>query len=127
MRDLQVRRFACAAVGIGAILSVSCKKDTPTLPTNPYTVTVTATGLSPSSIDVPLGSRVLFVNNDNRDHYLHSDPHPDATDCPPLNQVGLLPPTQRRETGNLVEARVCTYHDHNDPTNATFYGRITVR
>ena len=45
----------------------------------------------------PLGARVTFVNNDTKAHYMHSDPHPDATDCPAFNQVGLLAATQKRE------------------------------
>jgi hypothetical protein len=111
-----------------ALLAAACQKSTPTAPTSPaYTVTVSAAGVSPSSLDVPLGSRVLFVNNDGRAHYLHSDPHPDATDCPALNQVGLLSPSQKRETGNLVDAKVCGFHDHDDPTNTAFRGRIVVK
>ena len=56
-----------------------------------------------------------------------SDPHPDHTLCPEINQVGLLQPNQSRETGNLVIERTCGFHDHNDPNNAALQGRIVIR
>jgi hypothetical protein len=108
--------------------AVGCDKSAPTTPTaNPYTVTITSAGISPKSMDVPLGSRVLFVNNDSQARYMHSDPHPDATDCTALNQIGLLPAGQKRETGNLVEVRTCGFHDHDQPNNAAFRGQIVVK
>jgi hypothetical protein len=92
-----------------------------------YLVTITAAGVSPKNIEVPLGARVRFQNNDSRQHYMHSDPHPDATDCVEMNQVGVLSPTQTRETGNLVVARVCGYHDHDLFNDASLKGTITIR
>jgi hypothetical protein len=56
-----------------------------------------------------------------------SDPHPDHTDCPELNQVGFLSPGQSRETGNLVQVRTCGYHDHDLPNTVNLSGRIEVR
>ena len=91
------------------------------------TITITAAGVTPKNVDVPVGSRVRFVNNDNQVHYMHSDPHPDQNDCPELNQVGNLTPTQARDTGNLVVARVCGYHDHNLFAEPIWRGTITIR
>ena len=109
-------------------LAIGCEKSTPTTPSGTtYTVTITSAGVSPKSLDVPLGARVMFVNNDTQARYMHSNPHPDATDCPALNQIGLLPAGQKRETGNLVEARTCGYHDHDQPNNALFQGQIVVK
>ena len=56
-----------------------------------------------------------------------SDPHPEHTDCPELNRVGLLNSGQSRETENLVVVRSCGFHDHDDPNNAAVKGRIIVR
>jgi hypothetical protein len=56
-----------------------------------------------------------------------SDPHPDHTTCPDLNQVGFLSPGQSRETGNLVQARTCGYHDHDVPESAALQGQIIIR
>jgi hypothetical protein len=117
-----------ASLGAAAVIS-SCKEKPPAGP-DPipgFTITITAAGVSPKNLEVPLGSRVVFVNNDSQVHYMHSDPHPDQTDCPELNQVGVMSPTQRRETGNLVVARTCGYHDHNLFTEAAWRGQITIR
>ena len=111
-----------------AVLAIGCNKSTPTNPSGTtYTVTITSAGVTPKSLDVPLGARVLFINNDTKPHYMHSDPHPDATDCTAVNQVGSLAATQRRETGNLVEAKTCGFHDHDDPTNSAFRGQLVVK
>ena len=56
-----------------------------------------------------------------------SDDHPDHRECPALNQVGVLNPGQSRESGNLVTARTCAFHDHDDPTNNNLRGRIIIR
>jgi hypothetical protein len=42
------------------------------------------------TLTVPPGTRVTFINNDTRVHEMDSDPHPDHTDCPEINQVDLL-------------------------------------
>ena len=105
---------------------------TPTPPSNPYTFTLTSGGVSPKELTVPLGTRVLFVNNDSRRHDMASDPHPDHDLCIELNSVGVLNPGQNRETGNLVTARTCGFHDHDNPPPTTqagnmWTGRIIVR
>lgn len=97
-------------------------------PGNQPTITISAAGIvSPQQLTVPPGTRVLFVNEHNRRHDVTSDPHPDHLDCPELNQVGLLGPGQRRETGNLVAVRTCGFHDHDDPGNAGLRGTIVIR
>jgi plastocyanin len=97
-------------------------------PVSTLTVTLTAaTGATPRDILVPLGSRVLFINNDARSHNMTSDPHPEHNDCPDINQVGFLLPGERRETGNLVIARVCGFHDHDSPEILNLHGTITIK
>ena len=91
------------------------------------TVTITTSGVSPKSIQVSAGSRVLFVNNDVRSHTMTSDPHPEHTDCPEINQVGFLSPGQKRETGNLVTVRTCGYHDHDAPDATQLQGSIVIK
>jgi plastocyanin len=106
----------------------------PPPPTNPYTFTISASGVSPKELTVPVGSRVLFVNNDARRHDMACDPHPEHNDpeCSGINNVGLLNPGESRETGNLVVVRTCGFHDHDNPppTQAAgnlWTGRIVVR
>ena len=97
----------------------------PAVSTN--TITITSGGASPRNIEVALGSRVLFKNDDSRPHNMTSDPHPDHNACPDLNQVGFLSPGQSRETGNLVTARTCGYHDHDMPNQGLLTGQIIIR
>ena len=91
------------------------------------TMTISSSGASPRSLTVPAGTRVRFVNNDSRAHEMTSDPHPEHTDCPAINDVGRLNPGQSRETGNLVVARTCGFHDHDDPSNASLRGTIVIQ
>src|SRR6187200_3067036 len=117
------------AAGITGLLIAACNKsstspsnvpppgNTPSVMTN--TVTITSAGASPRNIEIALGSRVLFVNDETRSHNMTSDPHPAHDQCPDLNQVGFLSPGQRRETGNLVTARTCGFHDHDNPSQGT--------
>lgn len=102
---------------------------TPQPPTEtPYTLTISANSVSPKELIVPQGTRVLFVNNDNRRRNMTADPHPEHNDpgCEGINNVGLLNIGQSRETGNLVTIRTCGFHDHDDPTNANVSGRIVI-
>ena len=122
-------RFCLAAVI--AVAAAGCG-DSPAPPTgpgaNPFTITISGAGVvSPRSLTVPPGSRVLFVNSHSRRHDMTSDPHPDHLDCPELNQVGVLNPSQSRESGNLVAVRTCGFHDHDDPDNVNLRGSIIVR
>jgi len=91
------------------------------------TITITGGGVSPATVSVPLGGRARFTNGDSRSHDMVSDPHPDHTDCPELNQVGLLAAGQTRESGNLVVARTCGFHDHLLPDVSSLKGSITIR
>ncbi len=105
---------------------------TPTNPPNPYTFTLTSGGVSPKELTVPPGTRVLFVNNDSRRHDMASDPHPEHSDCLELNSVGVLNSGQNQETGNLVVAKTCGFHDHDNPPlnpqlGNMWTGKIVVR
>jgi len=116
---------ACAVVA-----SATCggsKSPTDPTPVATNTITITASGTSPKNIQIAVGSRVLFVNKDSRSHSMNSDPHPEHTDCVELNQVGFLSAGQSRETGNLVTARSCGYHDHDNPNTTNLQGTITIK
>jgi hypothetical protein len=94
--------------------------------TSTTTITITSSGVSPRDITVPVGSRVTFMNNNSTPHDMASDPHPAHTDCPDIT-VGFLAAGQSRQTNNLTAARVCTYHDHNQPTNTSLQGTIRIQ
>ena len=96
-------------------------------PTLTNTISITDSGTSPHNIQIAVGTRVLFINDDTRSHNMTSDPHPEHTDCPELNQVGFLSAGQRRESGNLVEVRTCGYHDHDNPGTQGLRGQIVIK
>jgi plastocyanin len=125
--------FAIAAVACGGG-SDGGGGGTPTTPTNPTnpptasnTITITANGVNPSQITVPVGSRVTFINNDTRNHEMNSNPHPTHGDCPAIDDVGFIAPGQTKQTGNLTVARTCGFHDHNQPDVASLQGQIIVQ
>jgi plastocyanin len=91
------------------------------------TISILPSGVSTTQMNVTPGTRVTFVNNDTRSHNMTSDPHPEHNECDEINAVGFLQPGQRRETGNLVRVRTCGFHDHDDPTNTRFQGRIVIQ
>ena len=122
-----MRRWLPALV---LLLLAACGGGSPSSPSNgSTTITISPSGVSPAQITVSPGTRVLFVNNDTRSHNMTSDPHPEHNDCPEINTVGLLQPTQSRETGNMVTVRTCGFHDHDDPPpgGSRWAGRITIR
>ena len=96
-------------------------------PAGSLMITISTAGVSPKTLTVGAGSQVTFVNNDVVSHEMHSDPHPEHTDCPEINQVGFLSPGQARQTGNLNTIRTCGFHDHGQPTNTALQGNILIR
>ena len=90
------------------------------------TITISSGGVSPSQATVSVGQSVRFVSTDSRAHDISSDPHPAHTACPSLNR-GVISNGQTRDSFGFGNAGSCTYHDHNDPDNGSFKGRITIQ
>ena len=132
-KGLAVAVFVAAtAVACGG--GGSSSPTTPTSPTNPTnpsdtaTITIGSDGrVSPQTVTIPRGGRVTMINNHNLAHDMSSDPHPDHTQCPELNQWGFLQPGQQRTSGNLNVARTCGFHDHNRDTDPNLRGTITIQ
>lgn len=121
-------------VALAAALAACGGSSSPSAPTPPSgggtqvnTVTIASSGVSPKNITVTRGSQVTFVNNDTKARFIQSNPHPEHTDCPDINQVGVLNPGQSRQTGNLNTARTCGYHDHDDAFSSAWQGTITIQ
>ena len=122
------------AIGLAVLLLAACGGSSPSAPSGGgATITITASGVSPNPITISPGGRVLFVNNDTRNHDMEWDPHPDhqgPCTLAGVNQPGFLSPGQSRETGNFVNVQSCGYHDHSNPPNeggSRWAGTITVR
>jgi plastocyanin len=148
---IELRKFVCAGVmaTLVVVAASGCGGGSPTEPSNgggtggggtgggggggggsvnTTTITINSSGVvTPNDITVAVGSRVTFINNDSRTHEMASDPHPDHSDCPAIEQVGFITPGQNKQTGNLTVVRTCGFHDHNDSDNANLKGRIRIQ
>jgi plastocyanin len=124
---------ASAAV-FATVLGCGKSTTTPTTSTNTCTAPATSTTITisngaacPQNITVARGTQVTFVNQESTAHEMNSDPHPEHTDCPEINQVGHLEQGQSRQTGNLNIARRCGFHDHLRNEVAALRGSITIQ
>lgn len=96
--------------------------------TSGATVTITAAGVSPSTVNVAVGQTVTFVNNDNRTHEMASDPHPQHGSCPGIEAgIGSLTAGSTRTTRIMANSGTCHYHDHLNDANASLRGTINVQ
>jgi plastocyanin len=126
-----LRSPTAAAVSSGVVLllfGLSGCGSTPSSPsTADATITISAAGVTPTEVRIPVGGRVDFVNNDSRPHAMSSDPVQVHTDCPPINDVGFVNPGQTRTTGAMNVRRTCGFHDHTNENDPIFKGRIVIQ
>jgi len=120
---------ATIAVACGGSSSSSSTGPTGTCTpsTDPSTIVIQGGQVCPQTITIALGGRLTMINNDSTVNEMDSDPHPEHTDCPALNQIGNLQAGQTRSSGNLTTARSCGFHDHLNPNNASLRGTVTIR
>jgi plastocyanin len=117
-----------AACGGSSSSSVSTGPSTGCTPSaSPNTLTIQNNTICPAALTVTRGTQITVVNADSRAHEMDSDPHPEHTDCPELNQVGHLEPNQSRQSGNLNTPRKCGMHDHTSPDTASLKATITIQ
>jgi len=122
--------FACGGGSDSGSTTTTTTSPTGTCTTgsNVTTIVITSSGaVCPANITVARGAQVTFVNQDRIAHDMFSDPHPDHNDCLELNQVGHLEPGQSRQSGNLVVAKKCGFHDHVLFENKNLQGSITIQ
>jgi plastocyanin len=98
----------------------------PTAPSAAATITIGPNGVSPKDIHIRAWNFVTFVNTDTRTHTIASDPVDVHTQCPAVNRVGALQPGESRDTSTLTIAGTCGFHDHGNPSDPAFQGRIVV-
>lgn len=118
--------FSLGACGSGSSSPTTPTTTTTTLPAGTPAVTIASGSVSPKQIEINVGQRVVFVNNDTVSHEIVSNPHPSHTDCPPINEVGSLAAGQSRATGAFTLARTCGYHDEGQPDNTSLHGTIII-
>jgi hypothetical protein len=90
-------------------------------------ITIRADGsVDPKELRVDVQGQVRFTNQDSRPHQPQSNPHLQHTDCPAINNVGVLQPGDSRLTGLFDSAKACGFHDHMNPDNTALGGTIRV-
>jgi hypothetical protein len=92
----------------------------PTPAPTQYQVTIALIALDPFVLDVPVGVRVTFRNNDP------SSAHHFASSCPEIDSVGLLQFQQSGQTAPFTSSKSCGYYDLLSPENILRQGRINV-
>ena len=117
----------CRLVFIVSVLCLTYGCESPTAPTEDATIVIGPAGVVPAEVRIKTWGRVKFVNNDTQPHTIVSDPINTHTECPPVNQVGLLNPGESRTTGTLHLERTCGFHDHTNQSEASLKGLIIVR
>jgi hypothetical protein len=122
-----VAMVAGACGGGSSSSSSTAPSGTCTPSTNPNTIVIQAGQVCPQTLTIALGGQLTMINNDTNTHQMDSDPHPEHTDCPALNDIGFINPGQTRSSGNLTVARNCGFHDHLNPNNSSLRGTITIR
>ena len=110
---------------IAALLLTGCGSS-PSAPSGAATVTIGPNGVSPKDVRIRAWNFVTFINNDTRTHTIASDPVDLHSECPPVNRVGTLLPGESRDTSTLTVAGRCGFHDHGNPSDTAFQGRIIV-
>ena len=131
------RLLVSACAGVVFATAMACGGSSPTSSSSTSTgctasststtITISNNSVCPQNITIARGTQVTFINQDGREHEMTSDPHPEHTDCPEINQVGFLTNGQSRQTGNLNTARRCGFHDHRNFDNAALRGSITIQ
>ena len=91
------------------------------------TITIANGRVTPASVTITVGQSVTFVNNNGTVHNVTSDPHPNHTDCPPINAVSNMANGQTKLTNAFTTARTCGFHNHDFPDNANFRGTIIIQ
>jgi plastocyanin len=87
-------------------------------------VEIKADGFSPSTLSVPVGTKVTWVNKDSQPHRVASNPYPENTGLPGLDSKD--PPLGPNATYSytFTTAGSFGYHDQYHPTTD---GLVTVK
>jgi hypothetical protein len=116
---------ACGSSSSGSTTPTPGAGCTPSSSAN--TLVIMNNTICPQALTVARGTQITVLNSDSRIHEMDSDPHPEHTDCPELNQIGHLEPSQSRQSGNLNTARKCGMHDHTNPDITSLRATITIQ
>jgi hypothetical protein len=119
------RSFRIPVAILVAVFLTGCGSG-PNAPSAAATITIGANGILPKDVHIRAWNFVTFINTDTRPHTIASDPVDLHTQCPPVNRVGVVQPGESRDTSTLTVAGACGFHDHGNPSDPAFQGRIIV-
>jgi plastocyanin len=120
-------RWAVLLVALMTTVTLPACAPSPTAPSESaasptgYRVTIAVVALAPATLEVPVGARVMFLNNDD------NFPHHMASACSEIDAVGLLQPRQSGQTAPFANPKTCHYYDRLHPANIFRQGQIIVR
>lgn len=78
------------------------------------TIKMLVGGFEPSSLTIPLGTKVHFVNNDSVPHWPASGVHPTHQICPGFDSLRLVQPGEEYSF-TFTQKKTCPMHDHLNP------------
>lgn len=81
-------------------------------------ISLTASGASPSTITIPSGGQVHFINHDTADHQIASSA------CGELASPKLS--AGQDFLASIIGPKSCSFSDSLNPSNTSFQGTVTV-
>ncbi len=84
------------ACGGNSTASSSSPSGSCTPSSNPATFVLMNNTVCPQTLTVTRGTQITVMNQDSVVYEIDSDPHPEHTDCPDINQIDFLNPGQSR-------------------------------
>ncbi len=101
-------------VGIVWYTSNSSKKPSPPADENTTEIIMSASGFSPSLVNIRSGEVVRFQNSDTSPHWPASNPHPAHTDYPGFDALHPVAPGQSYSF-KFIKVGSFGFHDHLNP------------
>lgn len=86
-------------------------------------VSVTSSGFTPQTVQVPLDTQVTWTNNDNASHEVAADPYPKDSSIPGFNNNVLL---HKGDSYSFIFSKAGTYTYHDELNPFKFQGTVVV-
>lgn len=85
-------------------------------------IAISDEGFKPNTLTIKVGTKVIFQNIGEKQHWPASDPHPSHTVCPGFDAKKGLAKGETYEF-TFTKAQTCGFHDHLNPS---LKGKIVV-
>jgi len=119
--------YVIPALALASLLAGGCYKSPTTSTGTPgesgATITISSTGVSPSSVSITVGQSVTFVNSDGASHYPLASTA--AIACASAS-TGTITAGQSKVSAAFGTAATCAFYDYLNPSDTRFQGTITI-